>query len=216
MRLPSLRRPQLGAKNGAQDAFDAVVAPDAPLENQPDGRLMELVKAGDDEAFRVLVDRYRHALVNYMTRLCRDRDRAEEYAQETFVRIWKVAERYEEKGQFAGYLFRIATNLLRSDERRSKRWRELRPTYVASQGPHVPSPQGDLLSSEASRRTAAAIADLPMRYRAPLVLREIEGWSYRQIAEFLECREGTVKSRINRAKGRLRDLLESYWEESKS
>ena len=68
------------------------------------------------------------------------------------------------------------------------------------------------MSSEATDRVNQAIAELPLNYRAPLVLREIEGWSYRDISETLGCREGTVKSRINRAKRRLRDRLRTYWD----
>jgi RNA polymerase sigma-70 factor (ECF subfamily) len=61
----------------------------------------------------------------------------------------------------------------------------------------------------------AALGGLPLRYRAPLVLREIEGLSYREIAVALGCREGTVKSRINRARERLKALLEPYWRGSR-
>ncbi|HVR30386.1 MAG TPA: sigma-70 family RNA polymerase sigma factor, partial [Thermoanaerobaculia bacterium] len=81
----------------------------------------------------------------------------------------------------------------------------------AAPGAHEPSPQRRLLSEEATQVVEAALAGLPLRYRAPLVLREIEGLSYREIAVALGCREGTVKSRINRARERLKTLLEPYW-----
>lgn len=86
---------------------------------------------------------------------------------------------------------RIATNLLRSEQRRAARWR--------------------LLGREATEVVEEALAELPLRYRAPLVLREIEGLSYREISVALECREGTVKSRISRGRAELRTLLEPYW-----
>ena len=182
------------------------------LHEASDSQLMIRVKAGDNEAFRVLVDRYKDALVNYLTRMTYCRDRAQDYAQETFVRLYQSSDRYREQGQLAGYLYRIALNLLRSDERRNKRWRNLSDRYAAEQiTTSKATPQRGLLSSEATDRVTEAIAELPLRYRAPLVLREIEGWSYKDIAESLQCREGTVKSRISRAKGRLRTILSPYW-----
>lgn len=200
-RAPRLRRP------GAPDDAEA-----GPVRDQTDAQLMSRVKSGDQAAFRELVDRHRDPLVNYLTRLTRCRDRAEEYAQETFVRLYNVADRYQEQGYLAGYLFRIATNLLRTDERRKKRWRTLSGIFAASQsGSSTLTPQREFLSGEASEVVTAAIAELPLQYRAPLVLREIEGLSYREIAEALQCREGTVKSRISRAKARLKERLAEYW-----
>ncbi len=176
-----------------------------------DGELMGLVSEGDEQAFEVLVNRHKHALVNYLTKLTRCRDRAEEYAQETFVRLFETADRYRDRGLLSAYLYRIATNLLRSDERRKTRWRLLTPTYSHGIETVGPTPQRELESTETVARVTEAIASLPLRYRAPLVLREIEGLSYAEIAEVLGCREGTVKSRINRAKKKLRDALEAYW-----
>ena len=73
------------------------------------------------------------------------------------------------------------------------------------------NPQEELLRKEAGVRVAEALAGVPLRYRSPLVLREMEGWSYRDIASALNCREGTVKSRVHRGRQRLRRLLEPYW-----
>ena len=172
---------------------------------------MTRTRGGDVHAFSVLVDRHKHTLVNYLTSLSRDRDRAEDVAQETFVRLFELVERYEERGQFLPYLFRMATNLFRSEERKSRRRRLLLQVF-SSNGDHQPnSPQTEFLRAEATERVTAALARLPLRYRSPLVLREIEGWSYKDIAAALDCREGTVKSRINRGREQLRRLLEPYW-----
>lgn len=178
-----------------------------------DEELMALVRAGDAEAFRQIVERYQDPLVNYLTRLTRSHERAEDYAQEAFVRLYHNAARYRESGRLAGYLFRIATNLLRSEERRRRRWRVLSESFLAEQPRRVESSaQTRLLGGEATERVSDALASLPLRYRAPVVLREIEGWSYAEIAESLGCREGTIKSRISRGKERLRRLLEPYWQ----
>ncbi len=174
---------------------------------------MDRVRSGDEHAFAELVDRYKNPLVNYLTRMTRDRSRAEDLAQDAFLRLYRRADRYQERGQFQAFLFRIATNQLRSEERRSARWRGLLPSLVAAQRqqPPAPSPQRVALASEAIDVVTTALARLPLHHRAPVVLREIEGWPYARIAEALGCREGTVKSRVHRGKERLREDLSGYW-----
>ena len=111
-----------------------------------DGELMSRVRSGDDSAFELLVDRHKNSLVNYLTKLTRCHDRAEELAQESFLRIFQTAGRYRERGYFSAYLFRIATNLLRSEQRRNQRWRALSPIFeresssVGPTTPHAPPP----------------------------------------------------------------------------
>ena len=176
-----------------------------------DAELMARVQNGDREAFAVLVDKYKHRLVNYLTNLLRDRDRAEELAQESFLRLFVHASRYEERGQFLPYLFCIATNLVRTDERTRRRRIFLANVFLRPQAAASENPQADLLRREATERVRQAIAELPLPFRSPLVLYEVEGWSYGDIATALGCREGTVKSRISRARSQLRTKLESYW-----
>ena len=176
-----------------------------------DAELMNRVRTGDREAFAQLIDRHKDGLVNFLTRLTRSRDRAEELAQESFLRLYQHSARYREQGQFAPFLFRIAANLLRSEERHARRWRVLSMRFSSNGHDPDSSPQGRLLREEASEHVGRALAKLPLKYRTPLVLREIEGWSYRDIASTLGCEEGTVKSRIHRGRTRLRDLLSPYW-----
>ena len=176
-----------------------------------DAKLMTRVRSGDREAFAQLVDRHKDGLVNYLTSLTRSRDRAEELAQESFLRLYQHSVRYREQGQFVPFLFRIATNLLRSEERRARRWRLLSMKFSSNGHDPGPTPQARLLKKEASEHVTRALAELPLKYRSPLVLREIEGWSYRDIASALGYGEGTVKSRINRGRTRLRHLLDPYW-----
>lgn len=176
----------------------------------------------DGEGFERLVDRHKDQIVGYLTRLTGRRERAEDVAQETFVRFYQHRHRYREEGTVAAYLFRIATNLVRSQERRNRRWRLLQP--LLGRGGRSPDgrleegeigpgdPQRQALASEERRQVKAAIARLDLIFRAPLVLREIEGLAYRDIAETLEISEGTVKSRIHRAREQLRQELSAYWQ----
>ncbi len=183
---------------------------DASPEGPSDASLMERLRSGDREAFARLVDRHKDAVVSYLARLSGNRDRAEDLAQETFLRLYRSAPGYVERGYLRAFLFRIATNLLRSEERRERRLRLLAPLF-AWDTEEAPSAPSGLLRAEVQREVAQAIAALPMSYRVPLVLHELEGWSYADIAAELSCREGTVKSRIFRGRERLRRSLEPYW-----
>ena len=180
------------------------------MRDWTDDQLMTSVRAGDTDAFTELVDRHKDGLVNYLAHLCGDRDRAEEVAQETFVRLYRTCSRYDGQGRLAPYLYRIATNHLRSIWRREKRWRLLSAGLWQRDVSNA-DPAGDLLRDEATREVQRALASLPVHYRAALVMREIDGWSYQEIAAALECPEGTVKSKINRGREQLRRALTSYW-----
>jgi RNA polymerase sigma-70 factor (ECF subfamily) len=182
-----------------------------------DSELMASVARGDREAFATLVERHKGAVTAYMGRLTGDRDRAEELAQETFVRLFQAASGYREQGRLLPYLFRIGTNLLRSEERRRRRWQLLAPMIGGGNGhghAHAPCPAEEaVLRDELQRRVRQELARLPFRFRVPLVLFELEEWSYADIAGVLGCREGTVKSRIHRGRDRLREALAPYWAE---
>ena len=180
------------------------------LEQPSDAELMVRVREGDRDAFADLVGRHKDAVVSYLTRLTANRDRAEDLAQETFLRLFRSARDYTEQGYLRAYLFRIATNLVRSEERRERRLRLLAPFLPREEHAEPAAPSG-LLRRELHREVAAAVAQLPLRYRVPLVLHEIEGWPYADIARELGCREGTVKSRIHRGRQYLKERLAPYW-----
>ncbi len=180
------------------------------LEQPSDAELMARAREGDQEAFADLVDRHKDAVVSYLTRLTGNRDRAEDLGQETFLRLFRAAGEYTEQGYLRAYLYRIATNLVRSEERRERRLRLLTP-FLARESHAEPAAPSGLLRQELQREVASALSRLPLRYRVPLVLHEIEGWSYVDIAQEIGCREGTVKSRVHRGRQQLKAKLEPYW-----
>jgi RNA polymerase sigma-70 factor (ECF subfamily) len=150
-----------------------------------------------------------------------DYDSAVDIAQETFVRVYQAAERYQTSYAFSTYIYRIATNLAISELRKRKRRRLVSLTGFFQQtesgearefNPPDAMPLQDVVLVDTERRAAVsrAISTLPEKYRAPLVLRDVEGKSYDEIAQILETSEGTVKSRISRARGFLRDKLSAY------
>src|SRR5258708_38821296 len=111
-----------------------------------DSELMQRVCAGDEDAFAAIVDRYKNSLVNYLTHLLRSRERAEDVAQEAFVRLYRNAERYRDHEKIAPCLYRIATNHTITEMRRGKRWRLLLPRFEAANTNPSPPPHPSLLT----------------------------------------------------------------------
>lgn len=158
----------------------------------------------------MIVERHKDGLVNYLSLLTGHRDRGEEYAQDALVRLYQSIQRHGELENLSSYLFSIGTNLVRTDFRRATRWKLLLPWLKRSEASEE-SPQSTILQNEVQHQVQAALSSLPLRYRAPLLLREIEGWSYAEIAKSIGCPEGTLKSRIARGRELLRKKLNSYW-----
>ena len=176
-----------------------------------DSELYQRTRSGDRSAFGELVERHKDGLVNYLTRLCGNPEQAEDLAQEAFLRLYERSGQYREEGKLQAYLFRIGTNLFRSQKRREQRWRRLGLLYFSSNGNSSAAVQpNQLLQSELGRTLSEALLRLPMRYRTPVVLAYVEGWSHREIADLMRCREGTIKSRLHRGRKILRAHLEEH------
>ncbi len=191
------------------------------VENLSDHELIAAVKNGDEDAFAEIVRRYRNPLTNYLYRFLNDYEEAVDLVQETFVRVYFAIERYHTEYAFSTYIYRIATNLAISEIRKRKRRRILSLTglfqsedeqEIEFQPPDQRKlPDENLIEDERSRVIAAAIATLPEKYRAAIVLRDVEGKSYEEVAQILELGLGTTKSRISRARGHLKEKLQHYF-----
>ena len=189
-----------------------------------DAALMARVQAGDLEAFEPLVRRYERRLFGYFLNLVQDSAAAADLAQETFVRVYRAAPRYEETGRFESWLFRIAANLVRSRRRRAD---QRAPHLSLDDAPDAaealaagasgarPDDRPDEAAWRGELRDALrkALPRVPSVFREAVLLRDVEGWSYREIAEMLGVEEGTVKSRAHRGRQRLRDLLAPMFRE---
>ena len=192
-----------------------------PETNESDHALIEAAKNGDETAFAVIVSRYRNPITNYLYRFLNDYEEAVDLAQETFVRVYFAIDRYHTDYAFSTYIYRIATNLAISELRRRKRRTILSLTGLFQTEaddttefqPTDPKalPDKDLIDDEQGRVIARAIATLPPKYRIPVILRDIEGRTYEEIASILELGLGTTKSRISRARGLLKEKLKNYF-----
>lgn len=189
------------------------------LQMLSDHQLMESVAGGDESAFGEILRRYRDRITNFIFRFLNDREEAIELAQEAFVRVYFAAGRYHSGYAFSTYLYRIAANLAISELRRRNRRRLTSlqgffrdeesedKDYDPVDGGQLPDRKFE--SDERSRIIGRAIASLPENYRLPIVLRDVEGLSYEEVAEVLGLGLGTTKSRISRGRAILRDKLEA-------
>ncbi len=183
-----------------------------------DHELAAAAAAGDEAAFGELMDRYRNQITNFLYRFLNDYEEAVDLAQETFVRVYFAIDRYHAGYAFSTYIYRIASNLAISELRRRKRRRLFSLTGLFLDDPsdtaeYQPADGRKLqdASFDDDERSAAigkAIATLPEKYRVPIILRDIEELSYDEISNILEIELGTTKSRINRARGLLREKLD--------
>jgi RNA polymerase sigma-70 factor (ECF subfamily) len=190
-------------------------------EKLSDHALIEATKSGDETAFAEIVNRYRNPITNYLYRFLNDYEEAVDLAQEAFVRVYFAIERYHTEYAFSTYIYRIATNLAISEIRKRKRRKLLSLTGLFQtdaedttefQPTDERSLQDEnLLDDEQSRVIAMAIKTLPEKYRVPIVLRDVEGKSYEEVAAIMELGLGTTKSRISRARGLLKEKLKHYF-----
>ncbi|HXH69747.1 MAG TPA: sigma-70 family RNA polymerase sigma factor [Pyrinomonadaceae bacterium] len=191
-------------------------------EKLSDHELIEATKKGDEDAFAEIMTRYRSQITNYLYRFLNDYEEAVDLAQETFVRVYFAIERYHTDYAFSTYIYRIATNLAISEIRRRKRRRlvSLTGLFQFDDEPQAqdfqppdkkPLALENLIESEQTETIARAIATLPEKYRAPIVLRDVEGKSYEEVAAILKLGLGTTKSRISRARKLLREKLQNHF-----
>ncbi len=173
--------------------------------------LVERARKGDRQAFGVLVERYQRRVVGVVLAVVHNPEDAVELAQETFVRAYQNLAKFEERSSFSTWLYRIAVNLAIDWRRREGRHVTLRGEEAESELGRIPSEVGDSFREVAQGETAEkirqALDELTAEQRSVILLREVEGLSYDEIAEVMQCPRGTVMSRLFYARSRLRELL---------
>lgn len=216
----------VGLKNAQAQTESPALSVEPPQEIVPvakmdDHSLLAATRTGDELAFEELVRRYTTKIINYLYRLLNDYDLAVDLAQETFIRVYKSADRYQATFSFSTYIYKIAHNLAISELRQRNRRRLVPlPSFFSdkdSEEVEIEMPdQRQILADDAmiaaEQRAAVtkAITSLPEKYRAALVLCDIEEKSYEEISTVLDLPVGTVKSRINRARNLLKEKLREY------
>jgi RNA polymerase sigma-70 factor (ECF subfamily) len=179
------------------------------MSNQAsDQKLVERVQKGDNGAFDLLVLKYQHKIVNLVMRYVRDPELAQDITQEAFIKAYRALPRFRGDSAFYTWMYRIAVNTAKNHLAAQRR----RPMDIEldMQDPEqyelhaklkeTDTPEGLTLSNELLGIVERAIDALPEDLRTAIILRELEGMSYEEIAQTMECPVGTVRSRIFRAR----------------
>jgi RNA polymerase sigma-70 factor (ECF subfamily) len=171
--------------------------------------LIAQAQQGDRGAFGELVRSHREGVINVVYRMCGDANLAEDAAQEAFIRAWQHLPRYRPRSPFRNWLYRIATNVALDALRRERETVDADSILLIA---HNDGPEAAMEAQERGEQVRQAVLALPPASRSVLVLREYEGLSYREIAETLGIPSGTVMSRLNYARNRLRESLSAELE----
>ncbi|MCF7973705.1 MAG: sigma-70 family RNA polymerase sigma factor [Phycisphaerae bacterium] len=202
------------------------MVPDLAPINIGDEVLIEQCQSGDTSAMERLILKYQNRLYNVILRICSNPDDAAELTQETFVKVIENIGRFQGKSSFYTWAFRIAVNLtINYCKRNARLGLKSLDSDESESGDQATGVLKDYLSNDKSPDPASIaqnreLCDLVMQsmtrldedHRTILVLRDIEGMSYSQISQVLELELGTVRSRISRARGKFKDILETVIE----
>src|SRR5690625_3321316 len=177
-------------------------------EREVDQELVERVQNGDKSAFDVLVGKYQHKIISLVTRYVNDHAEAMDVAQEAFIKAYRAIGRFRGDSAFYTWLYRIAVNTAKNhlvaQSRRPPESdidaQDAEQYDYESRLKEQETPEGLVERDEVARTIIAAIDELPEDLRTAITLRELEGLSYEEIAQAMECPIGTVRSRIFRAR----------------
>ncbi|MFC2165834.1 RNA polymerase sigma factor [Acidobacteriota bacterium] len=170
--------------------------------------LMRLIQKGDEAAFEKIVAMYKHRIVNFLTQMTGDYQQAVELSQETFMRVYFKANRYKPMAPLSSWIYTIASNLAKTELKKARKMstvslddneRNLSNRVAASIDPQ---------SSFLVKNLKQALNTLHPRYRIPIILKDIEGFSQEEIAQILKRPVGTIKARISRGRDYLKQALE--------
>lgn len=176
-----------------------------------DDRLVELALDGDSRAFEILMEKHESKMYAVALRMCKNREDAQDCLQDAMLRIYKALPTFKGQSSFSTWAYRITMNTCLDDLRRKKVRQAQSLDQMLDVG-WAPVDENNtaerhLENNELKRNLSRAIQSLPEEMRAAVVLRDIQGFSYEEIANVLSTNVGTVKSRISRGREKLREIL---------
>jgi len=181
--------------------------------------ILEFQKNNTEDAFNILVQRYKNPLTNFVFRFLGDYESCADVVQETMIKVYRYKDTYSSVAKFSTWVYTIAGNLARTEYRRQRRqnffsisdYGEEHQTYDLPDESYRPDVITD--SGIKDEIIQKALLKVKETYREAVILRDIQGMSYEEISEILGVNEGTVKSRINRGRAQLQELLKSIYKE---
>ena len=203
--------PTANAQNRAAVSLDEPSRSPASLADSSDEQLIALAKEGEQEAFSELVRRHLQTVHRWMARAVGEQD-ADDLTQEVFLKAYRGLSGFRGDAPPRAWLASIADNAVKNRYRSRSRFRRIFTGSYDEEGSPDPSgtatsPEEDARAGESRRFIAEALKLLPVEFRMPVVLRDLEEWSYEEIAHSLGLPVGTVKSRIARGRGQLKTIL---------
>ena len=208
--------PRYRADFGGHEGERQTMTVSKDLHTLSDKDLLNDVIDGNLDSFDLIVDRYKNRLMNFVFRFVKDHDVAEDIVQETFLRVFRKRRDYKAIANFSTWIFTIAGNLAKSELRRRKRWRFMSIDEKNEGESTFELPDTGMRPDRATavrmldESVQEAIFSLQEKYKEALILRDIEGMSYQEIAEVTDVPVGTVKSRVNRARLKLQKKLKEH------
>lgn len=187
-------------RNAAQNGLKEV-----RMEEQ---ELMFQVQTGDEMAFAEIVRRYKDKIVNFLWQITGDYQVAVELAQETFMRVYFKANKYRPVAPLSSWIYTIASNLAKTEMKKTRRFTMVPLDDVKYKFSEDDASTGNPERSDLKKRLKAALDSLHPRYRIPVVLKDVEGFSQEEIAQILKKPLGTIKARISRGRDYLKKELE--------
>lgn len=217
-RLGARKRPDFVMNTSTQGSSDRL---ERRREAEDDRALVEKAQSGDKRAFRALVERHQAGAFSVAVRLLRDEQEAREVVQEAFVRAYRKLDQFEGSSAFFTWLYRIVTNIAIDHRRRPGRRihesleasldDEERPIQLVAPPEHDPGEA--VRRQEIGARIQEALDALPPYHRAVILMREVDGLSYQEMAEAMNVSKGTIMSRLFHARQKLqRALVDCYRE----
>lgn len=218
-------RAEAGTPGSAAATPATTAAADSPATRDSrsiDGPLVERARKGDRQAFRQLVERYQRKVFSLALGFLRDPDEARDVSQEAFLKVHKHLDSFQGNASFYTWLYRITVNLCIDLRRKAGRGASVEyDEKIAHEDAGTPAddlsprrlgfdPARALQNAELRKHLNRALGELSESHRTVLLLREVDGLSYKEIADVMGCPEGTVMSRLFHARKQMQDLLREF------
>ena len=180
-----------------------------PDSQKSDDALIMLFQGGDHSVYRYLVERYQEKIRNLIFSIFSDSDIVDDLAQEVFIKVFEALPKFRFESSFYTWLYRIAVNKSRDEMRRRKVKRFF--TFQSLENSSKMNIENMVSETFDDENTAEvlekALGQIPEKFRLPIILKDVDGMSYDEIAETLNCEVGTVKSRLSRGRTMLKEIL---------
>ncbi len=184
-----------------------------------DEELIAQFQAGNENAYLEIVERFKNRLFSFIYRFVGDSDLAEDLVQDTLVKVYTHKHSYREIARFSTWIYTIAGNLARTELRKRRRRATFSLSTLGLGGKELELPSTDYApakvheGAQTEENIRRALSSLPLHFRTVVILRDVQELSYDEISKIMKIPLGTVKSRVNRARLRLQDILSNLDED---